>query len=179
MSGLCLCGLFRRAMPARPSMLSAAACFVALLRFAAAQTQYFEVLEYRDPTQCERMQCMSVRSQYCREHKKGFYLYEKGCPPGQICTLCDYGNETHPTLCKCENPPFSLPVLYGQDCNLGAVCAPGEGSCFRPCDTYLHITLCEDQDHCSWNRTTKMCGERLPETHLVFWADMPKDGAYQ
>jgi len=150
----------------------AAVILAASLGLSSAQTQYFEVLEYRDPTQCERMQCQSVRSPYCREHLKGFYLKEKGCPVGQICTACEYGNTTHSTKCRCENPPFSIPVLYGQECGMGQVCT--EGICFRPCDTYLHITLCETTQHCRWNTTTYTCDSKPPPAPLVEWAMIPK-----
>jgi len=152
----------------------AAVTLAACLATSFAQTQYFEVLEYRDPTQCERMQCQSVRSPYCRDHLNGFYLKEKGCPDEMICTACEYGNTTHPTMCRCENPPFSIPVLYGQECNMGQVCIEGEGICYRPCDTYLHITLCEKTEHCRWNTTTYKCDAKPPAQPLVVWADLPK-----
>lgn len=153
----------------RVVVVTLAACFTV----SFSQTQYFEVLEYRDPTQCERMQCQSVRSPYCRDHQKGFYLKEKGCPEGQICTACEFGNTTHPTRCRCENPPFSIPVLYGQECNMGQVCTKGQGTCFRPCDTYLHITLCEETEHCRWNTTTYACERKPDPSPLVQWADIP------
>jgi len=145
---------------------------------AAAQSQYFEVLEYRDPTQCERMACMSIRSEYCREHSRGFYLREKGCTDGKICTDCEYGNNTHPTLCKCENPPFTIPVMYGQECNAGQVCAPGEGVCFRPCETFLHITLCDDAPHCRWNTSSYSCERKPDAIQPIVWADMEPANPY-
>lgn len=159
----------------RPLVVIAAAS--SLLGRAASQSQYFEVLEYRDPTQCERMQCMSVRSEYCREHSEGFYLREKGCRDGKICTDCEYGNFTHPTMCRCENPPFTIPVMYGQECNAGQVCMPGEGICFRPCDTYLHITLCEDAPHCRWNTSSYSCERKPPTVAAVMWVDMEPGNA--
>jgi len=124
------------------------------------------------------MQCQSVRSPYCRDHQKCFYLKEKGCPTGQICTACEFGNTTHPTKCRCENPPFSIPVLYGQECNMGQVCTEGQGICYRPCDTYLHITLCENTDHCRWNQTTYACEAKPPPMPLVEWALLPKGNPY-
>lgn len=160
-------------LPWRPCQHLLAVVVASCVWLSCAQTQYFEILEYRDPTQCERMQCQSVRSEYCRDHFRGFYLKEKGCPAGQICTQCEYGNTTHATKCKCENPPFSIPVLYGQECNLGQVCTEGEGMCFRPCDTFLHITLCEKTEHCRWNTTTYMCETKPQSASLVLWSDMP------
>lgn len=145
---------------------------------AAAQSQYFEVLKYRDPTQCERMQCQSVRSEYCREHQPGFSLREKGCPEGQICTNCVYGNTSYPTQCRCENPPFSQPVLYGQECNMGQVCTEGQGICYRPCDTFLHITFCEDSLHCRWNTTTYTCESKPEPADLVEWSLLPSGTPY-
>jgi len=93
-----------------------------------------------------------------------------------ICTQCEYGNTTHATTCKCENPPFSTPVLYGQECNLGQVCT--QGICYRPCDTYLHITLCEDTLHCRWNTTTYTCEMKPPAASLVEWASIPAGNPY-
>jgi len=137
----------------------------------AAQSQYFEVLQYRDPTQCERMQCMSVRSEYCREHLAGFYLREKGCEAPRICTNCVYGNSTVPTFCQCENPPFSQKATYGQACNSGYVCGEGEGYCFRPCHTYLHITQCPSS-HCVWNTSSSpyRCDPKPEPATPVLWA---------
>jgi len=148
-----LCPAYQRCRPTSVRRFITVA-FAAILTTSSGQSQYFEELKYRDPTQCERMRCQSIRSSYCREHKMGYYLNEKGCPAGQICTNCEFGNTSYPTKCRCENPPFSQSVLYGQECNMGQVCTEGQGICFRPCDTYLHITFCEATEHCRWNTTT-------------------------
>jgi hypothetical protein len=137
---------------------------------ADAQTQYFETLSYRDPTQCERMQCLSVRLDYCRDHLKGFYLREKGCKAGQICTNCVYGNLTSPTICKCENPPYSVAVSYGQECNAGKLCEAGQGECFRPCHTYLHVTMCPNT-HCVWNEASYECIDKPEKVYNPLWMD--------
>eukprot|EP00928_Gymnodinium_smaydae_P071051 TRINITY_DN54732_c0_g1_i1.p1 TRINITY_DN54732_c0_g1~~TRINITY_DN54732_c0_g1_i1.p1 ORF type:complete len:800 (-),score=141.63 TRINITY_DN54732_c0_g1_i1:105-2411(-) len=135
---------------------------------AVAQTQYFEILPYRDPTQCERMQCLARRLDHCRDHLEGFYLREKGCNGRQICTECTYGDGDTPTICKCENPPYSVEVRYGEECNAGKVCAPGEGICFRPCDTFLHVTTCPE-DYCKWDRLTYKCVKRPATVKRIPW----------
>jgi len=148
-------------------------------RGANAQTQYFEMLPYRNPTQCERMQCLSVRLDYCREHREGFYLKEKGCPGEQICTNCVYGNTSNDhhatsqsTICYCENPPYSVPVNYGEECNSGKVCKEGQGMCYRPCSTYLHSTLCPTT-HCMWKKASYMCLDKPQAIHNPRWMDAP------
>merc|ERR1719265_672931 len=80
----------------------------------------------------------------------GFYHKVRGCHNGQICTNCTQeikGNETKPIHCKCENPPFFQTVRYGDRCDAAKICADGE--CFRPCETYLHITQCPTP-RCHW-----------------------------
>jgi len=135
---------------------------------ASAQSQYFEVLRYRSPSQCERMQCLNIRDEHCREHLHGFYLKEKGCPDGQMCTNCEYGNSTVPTKCRCENPPFAIPMTYNQECNSGKVCAAGEGMCYRPCNTYLHPTVCPDS-HCQWSTSGAICEPKPPAVQPLMW----------
>jgi len=137
---------------------------------AAGQTTYFEVTSFRSPSQCERMQCLSSRREECREHLKGFYLKEKGCPSGEICTDCVQGNGSQPTLCRCERPPYSVPVDYGQACNIGQVCTAG--MCFRPCNTYLHPTLCEPM-HCVWEPFSRTCQDKPPPVPTVYWRGSP------
>lgn len=143
-----------------------------LLRPEPAFSQHtdFHNLPFRDPRQCERMQCLSVSSSTCREHDPGFYLKEKGCTGGQICTNCIYGNTTE---CQCENPPYAVEATYGQECNLGKVCAPGAGLCFRPCHTYLHSTLCPTtiEEHCYWDKQHGECVPKKAEITLMRWVD--------
>lgn len=128
---------------------------------------YFEVLKYRNPKQCERMQCLSVQQQFCRRHLEGFYLMERGCKDSeQICTNCTYGNTTVPTECRCENLPFTKTVSYGDQCDALKECTSGQ--CFRPCYTYLHVTKCPSS-HCMWNRTTYVCQDKPPPTKKVLW----------
>eukprot|EP00747_Dinoflagellata_sp_TGD_P162280 gnl/TRDRNA2_/TRDRNA2_179711_c0_seq1.p1 gnl/TRDRNA2_/TRDRNA2_179711_c0~~gnl/TRDRNA2_/TRDRNA2_179711_c0_seq1.p1 ORF type:complete len:685 (+),score=101.30 gnl/TRDRNA2_/TRDRNA2_179711_c0_seq1:103-2055(+) len=136
------------------------------LEFVAGQ--YFEVLKSRSPTQCERMQCLSIQSDYCRENLQGFYNLEKGCKDGMICTKCEFGNLTEPTRCVCENPPYSIPAMYGEECNAGRVCQEGQGDCYRPCITFLHSTQCP-RSHCRWNTTTYQCEDRPKIPLLVAW----------
>eukprot|EP00927_Polykrikos_kofoidii_P054864 TRINITY_DN49214_c0_g1_i1.p1 TRINITY_DN49214_c0_g1~~TRINITY_DN49214_c0_g1_i1.p1 ORF type:complete len:665 (-),score=70.40 TRINITY_DN49214_c0_g1_i1:231-2225(-) len=139
-------------------------------RLVDAQSQYFETLPYRDPTQCERNQCLSVRLPYCREHLEGFYLLEKACEGGQICTDCAYGNKsTAPAICRCENPPFSITVGYGEECNAGKVCAPGVGECYRPCYTYVHSTMCPT-GHCMWDNKNFLCVSKPPPIVNPLWS---------
>eukprot|EP00933_Yihiella_yeosuensis_P054342 TRINITY_DN5275_c2_g1_i1.p1 TRINITY_DN5275_c2_g1~~TRINITY_DN5275_c2_g1_i1.p1 ORF type:complete len:661 (-),score=93.27 TRINITY_DN5275_c2_g1_i1:162-2054(-) len=134
----------------------------------SAQTQYFETLEYRSPSQCTRCQCLNVRSRNCREHRKGFYLREKGCLNGMLCTNCQYANGSAPTTCKCENPPYSVQASYGQSCTMGMDCAEGEGICFRPCETYLHVTTCPSL-YCQWNTDSASCGEKIAGHAIMDW----------
>ncbi|CAK0873268.1 unnamed protein product [Prorocentrum cordatum] len=101
----------------RPALPCAAALLLGVAPWCAGQSVYFEVLSFREPGQCERHQCMSARRDECRDHLEGYYLKEKGCPDGQICTRCTYpaANSTDPTICECENPPFSTIADYNQD----------------------------------------------------------------
>eukprot|EP00929_Paragymnodinium_shiwhaense_P007312 TRINITY_DN111233_c0_g1_i1.p1 TRINITY_DN111233_c0_g1~~TRINITY_DN111233_c0_g1_i1.p1 ORF type:complete len:693 (+),score=98.98 TRINITY_DN111233_c0_g1_i1:43-2079(+) len=163
---------FHRGGRGRPSTSMTAlwvAC-AAAVQTAVAQLQYFEPLTYRDPTQCERMQCLSIRLDYCRDHLQGYYLKEKGCRNGQICTDCTHGNGSSPTICRCENPPYSVPVSYNQECNAGKVCGPGQGQCYRPCLTYLHVTMCPD-GHCQWDPVNTVCRDKPPPVITRLWAD--------
>lgn len=77
-----------------------------------------------------------------------------------MCTNCAYGNSTVPAICHCENPSYGVKVGYGQNCGLGLECA--EGFCFRPCETFLHMTSCPNGpgDHCQWDSETKLCKDR-------------------
>mmetsp|Transcript_10548 Transcript_10548/g.18778 ORF Transcript_10548/g.18778 Transcript_10548/m.18778 type:complete len:644 (-) Transcript_10548:54-1985(-) len=142
-------------------------CFAGL---AAAQTQYFEVLEKRGPSQCTRAQCLNVNSDNCREDRTGFYLKEKGCDNGQICTDCVYGNGTNPTLCECENPPYAVPAKYNEPCSMGIECMEGEGVCYRPCGTYLHVTTC-NKDYCQWDTSKLTCVSRSKVMPTIYWTD--------
>lgn len=148
---------------------SRSVCFALLWPFAASQTQWFDVTKTRHPAQCERMACLSVRLDYCRDHLDGFYLREKGCSEGKICTNCKPGNSTVPAICKCENPPYTVSVTYGQACGLGRECT--EGVCFRPCHTFLHSTLCpsDPEGHCVWHKSTGECRDRPPPVTPVVW----------
>merc|ERR1740138_1388938 len=131
----------------------------------SSQNTDFHVLPFRDPGQCERMQCLSVSTETCREHLPGFYLREKGCQDGQICTNCQYGERTD---CRCENPPYAVEATYGQECNLGKICGQGQGICFRPCGTYLHTTLCPST-HCHWNTQSGLCESTQDGVDLMRW----------
>ncbi|CAE8597041.1 unnamed protein product, partial [Polarella glacialis] len=102
--------LWRQPGPCQPGAMSMLPLLV-LCSFggqALAESQYFEVLKYRGPSQCTRCQCLNLRSETCRESRPGFYLREKGCQDNQICTNCVRGNGTIPTQCYCENPPYSV-----------------------------------------------------------------------
>eukprot|EP00931_Biecheleriopsis_adriatica_P086783 TRINITY_DN61374_c0_g1_i1.p1 TRINITY_DN61374_c0_g1~~TRINITY_DN61374_c0_g1_i1.p1 ORF type:complete len:649 (-),score=96.69 TRINITY_DN61374_c0_g1_i1:131-2077(-) len=137
---------------------------------STAQSQYFEVLEYRGPSQCTRCQCLNLNAEICREHRAGFSLREKGCRNGKICTNCVYGNGSQPTTCECENPPFSIPAKYNEACSMGKECGEGEGVCFRPCGTFLHLTSCPT-DYCQWDTSTLECVEKQASMPTVFWTD--------
>lgn len=139
-----------------------------------AQTEFFTALKYRGPAQCERAQCLSQAAANCKEELDGFYNKEKGCQAGQICTNCAYGNISVVTLCYCENPPYSVPALYNQLCNSGVDCAQGEGECFRPCGTYLHVTLCPTY-RCEWNTETLQCEDLSSAANLATWANVALD----
>jgi len=138
--------------------------------FAAAQTQYFETLAKKGPSQCTRAQCLNVNTDYCREHRIGIYLKEKGCRDDKICTNCVFGNGTAPTICECENPPYSVPAKYNEPCTMGVSCMEGEGVCYRPCATYLHLTTC-DADYCEWDTLLLTCVPRIPSMPTVYWTD--------
>ncbi|CAJ1393168.1 unnamed protein product [Effrenium voratum] len=88
----------------------------------------------------------------------------------KICTNCAYGNGTAPTTCVCENPPFSVPAKYNEECGMGKECAEGEGICYRPCMTFLHVTSCP-VDYCQWNRLTLICEDRSMDMPTVYWRD--------
>ena len=99
---------------------------------SAAESTQFQVLpgpfgnSFRDPEQCERMECIDMDNELCLEHLPGFYLRERGCQdlvvpgannnqPGlrseRICTDCVYGQDLmSPTTCKCEKPLFTQPA---------------------------------------------------------------------
>ncbi|CAK9088105.1 unnamed protein product [Durusdinium trenchii] len=144
--------------------------FLAFFCHSRAQTQYFEVLQYRGPSQCTRCQCLAQNTELCREVRPGFFLREQGCQDGKICTNCAFGNGTNPTTCVCENPPFSVPAKYNEECGMGKECAQGEGICYRPCLTFLHITSCPT-DYCQWNTFTLLCEDRSPDIATVYWRD--------
>lgn len=134
-----------------------------------AQSQYFEVLQYQSPSQCTRAQCLNLNAEICREFRKGFFLREKGCTNGKICTNCVYGNGTAATRCKCENPPYSVPAQYNEACTMGKECAAGQGICYRPCNTFLHITSCPE-DYCMWDTNKLLCTDRPTALPTVSWA---------
>mmetsp|Transcript_132887 Transcript_132887/g.384214 ORF Transcript_132887/g.384214 Transcript_132887/m.384214 type:complete len:630 (-) Transcript_132887:58-1947(-) len=142
--------------------LAALACWA----WAADASEWFGVTQYRAPGQCERMACLSVRVDNCRDHLHGFYLREKGCTGGKICTDCSAGNMTNPAICYCENPPYSVQVTYGQDCGMGKDCT--EGICFRPCHTFMHVTVCPE-DYCAWDTFTKTCSSKPAFQQQVSW----------
>lgn len=146
---------------------------LSILPLSAAQTQYFELLQggFRAPSQCERMQCLSVRLPQCRDHLQGFYLKEKGCTDGKLCTDCTYGNSTEMTRCYCENPPYYKYANYGEACNVGILCKEGQGQCYRPCHTYLHITECPSDNHCFWDTSQEpyVCADKPAPTPPVSW----------
>lgn len=144
-------------------------------RHAAADSAYFVTLPFRGPTQCERMQCLSTGLPYCRDNLEGFYLKEKGCKNGMICTDCAFGNRSNPTICNCENVPYQILVSYGEACNAGKVCAPGEGFCYRPCPSYLHITRCPSS-HCVWDKLGNTCVDKPPIVNLAMWKDLEAAG---
>merc|ERR1719401_1110041 len=93
-----------------PLLLGAAALLLRGSPWCAGQSVYFEVMDYREPGQCERHQCLSARLSQCRDHLAGAYLKEK------ICTKCTYPspNASDPTICTCENPPYSVSASYNQ-----------------------------------------------------------------
>lgn len=142
-----------------------------LFRQGFAATQYFEVVQYRSPTQCTRAQCLSVRSETCREQQQGIFLREKGCQNGQLCTNCVYGNGSSLTTCSCENPPYAVPALYNEQCTTGKECAQGQGICYRPCGTFLHITTCPSL-WCQWNTNKLLCEPRAPPVPTVYWTSV-------
>jgi len=53
---------------------------------------------------------------------------------------------------------------------MGKECAQGEGICYRPCLTFLHITSCPT-DYCQWNTFTLLCEDRSPDVPTVYWRD--------
>ena len=81
----------------------------------------------------------------------GFYLYQRGCPPAsddrdQSCTACTYAKALDDlTTCECEKILFTRPSLYNEPCDSSRHCT--EGSCFRPCIFFMHVTTCPD-DRC-------------------------------
>jgi hypothetical protein len=117
------------------------------------------------------MQCLSTGVNYCRRHQAGYSLYEKGCPENQICSECQQGNVTHPTVCHCENKPFTLEVKYGEECNSGKICGKGEGICYMPCDQYLHSTQCP-KSHCKWSTQTLKCISQTRQMRLMRWSEL-------
>eukprot|EP00403_Amphidinium_massartii_P041511 CAMPEP_0178436192 /NCGR_PEP_ID=MMETSP0689_2-20121128/34314_1 /TAXON_ID=160604 /ORGANISM="Amphidinium massartii, Strain CS-259" /LENGTH=700 /DNA_ID=CAMNT_0020058283 /DNA_START=81 /DNA_END=2179 /DNA_ORIENTATION=+ len=140
-----------------------------------ADAQLVELLMYRQPAQCERMSCLSPQNEYCKEHHEGYSLAMRGCPDPQICTNCVFGNDTHPTQCTCENPPYEIIARYGELCDTGRECE--EGVCFRPCSEFFHVTKCPE-DRCFWNQTTYTCQNRPATVEPVLWtshteADVP------
>lgn len=161
----------------RPALLGAAALLLGVVPWCAGQSVYFEVLGFREPGQCERHQCMSARVDRCRDHRVGYFLREKGCTNGQICTRCTYpaANSSDPTTCECENPPYSTSADYNQECNIGTVCSVGE--CYRPCDTFLHSTLCPT-GHCEWDTTTEACIPKIPAVGVYMWTASSSGSAY-
>lgn len=160
-------------------MWSAGRASVALLSFRLACCQDstdFEVLPYRSPTQCERMQCLSEMQPLCREHLHGFSLKERGClNKEQICTNCTHGNSTVAEECRCENLPYARPVGYGDQCDALKDCTGGS-MCYRPCYTYLHVTKCPKL-HCIWNTRTFTCEDKPPETPKVLWREIGGKGS--
>lgn len=162
-----------------------AAVVMSNLPLISSQTQYFELLQggYRAPSQCTRMQCLSVRLPQCRDELEGFYLKEKGCTDEKICADCLYSNVSE-TRCYCENPPYFKYVNYGEACNVGVACKEGEGICYRPCYTFLHITECPT-DHCYWDTSSVpyVCADRLPAPIPVLWRVVmnsdPTDTVYE
>eukprot|EP00913_Durusdinium_trenchii_P016994 g15979.t1 len=139
--------------------------FLAFFCHSRAQTQYFEVLQYRGPSQCTRCQCLAQNTELCREVRPGFFLREQGCqdwsklngrcPPAMSYTLL-----------------FSIMIYhrYNEECGMGKECAQGEGICYRPCLTFLHITSCPT-DYCQWNTFTLLCEDRSPDIATVYWRD--------
>lgn len=154
-------------------MFTVATAFVTLLTglliepaVSQSASQYFQTTMYRSPTQCERDQCLSPRSTSCQNRVIGYSNMQKGCSAGQICTNCVYGNLSFPTTCLCENPPYSVSTGYNTACNSGVTCS--EGMCFRPCNTYLHVTLCP-QSYCTWNLQTLICESSTASTPIYHW----------
>mmetsp|Transcript_30356 Transcript_30356/g.69856 ORF Transcript_30356/g.69856 Transcript_30356/m.69856 type:complete len:694 (+) Transcript_30356:70-2151(+) len=141
-----------------------------------ADTQLVELLQYRQPAQCERMACLSPQNGFCIEHQEGYSLGMRGCPEPQICTNCLFGNDTHPTQCTCENPPYETIARYGEACDTGRECE--EGVCFRPCTEFFHVTKCPE-DRCHWNTTTYACQDRLASVEPVIWASSLQGGEPQ
>lgn len=155
-----------------PPLLGTAALLLAGTPLCAGQSVFFETMQYREPGQCERHQCLSQRLTECRDHLEGSYLKEKGCTNGQICTKCTYPgqNDSQPTICICENPPYSVTAHYNQECNIGAVCSTGQ--CFRPCHTFLHATLCP-KGHCQWDTSSEACIGKIAEIPTYKWTATP------
>ncbi|KAF4695006.1 hypothetical protein FOZ60_006129 [Perkinsus olseni] len=139
----------------------------ALVRVAVAQSL---------PNQCQRSSCLSQKSEFCREHLPSVYLRERSCPsPASTaeatkmgCTKCSGVN---PTVCTCETPPFTVEVGYGEKCGFSNVCGAGQGICYRPCNTYLHSTLCPEP-RCSWNPSDQVCQIAPAPKQVPKWTDI-------
>ncbi|KAF4676399.1 hypothetical protein FOL47_006313 [Perkinsus chesapeaki] len=112
------------------------------------------------------------KAEHCREHMPSVYVKERACsastgsgiPEG--CTKC---TGSDPTLCTCEPPPYTIEVGYGEKCGFSNVCGAGQGICYRPCDTYLHPTLCPNA-RCIWNTTEQACMAAPPSKYLPKWS---------
>ncbi|KAF4661687.1 hypothetical protein FOZ61_003021 [Perkinsus olseni] len=84
------------------------------------------------------------------------------------CTKCSGVN---PTVCTCETPPFTVEVGYGEKCGFSNVCGAGQGICYRPCNTYLHSTLCPEP-RCSWNPSDQVCQIAPAPKQVPKWTDI-------
>ncbi len=149
-------------------------------------------MPYRDPQQCERMECLDADADLCLDHLKGFYLKERGCEDSDsggkmVCTDCTYGHANtltaptdemkkyneHPnilanqyTSCKCEKTLFQRVANYNDRCDSKRACSVGE--CFRPCTLYLHVSTCPN-GRCMWNTTTDACQDAPDGGSTMFW----------
>merc|ERR1719482_763161 len=140
----------------------------ALLAAASGSSTPFINLRYPHPRQCERQQCLDMESTTCREELPGFFLKERGCPDEMSCTQCLYGNLTFPTMCICEYKPVVTTVGYAEQCDMRREC--GEGVCYRPCSTFLHVSQCPD--YCMWNQTSRVCVKQPPADERDLWATL-------
>ncbi|CAE8591952.1 unnamed protein product [Polarella glacialis] len=51
---------------------------------------------------------------------------------------------------------------------MGMECAAGEGMCYRPCGTYLHVTECPSL-YCQWNTGSESCIPKAPDVPTYYW----------